>query len=273
MARNTLKNICRLIDAVNKDVPVEEMFLTDLKRSIEIDGEKEARKPSQTYKPSGLGCMRAMYYGVVGADCDSEKPNYSSVGICNSGSDIHVRIQTAISRMKENGIDCEYIDVAEFVKSRNIPDIEVVDRCGMETKLYNRALNMSFLSDGIIKYHNHYYIVEFKTEASFKWTARTGVDAKHLAQATAYSLSLQLPEVLFVYINRDLLDMKSYMFVPTDDDKEALIARIATCDEFVANKELPPKPTDLPRNACNYCGYRSLCEAENNGIKEDTVNE
>lgn len=269
MARNSLKNLCRLIEVANKEVPVEQMFLTDLKRSIELDSEKEARKPSQTYKPSGLGCIRSMYYGVIGAECEAEKPNYCSVGICNSGSDIHVRIQTAIAGMKANGVDCEYIDVAEFVKSRNIPDIEVVDHCGMETKLFNRALNMSFLSDGIIRYNGHYYIVEFKTEASFKWTARTGVDEKHYKQATAYSLSLQLPEVLFVYINRDVLDMKAYMFVPTEEAKNALVAEIATCDEFVANKELPPKPTDLPRNACTYCGYRVLCDKNDNGVNED----
>ena len=267
MARS-LSNLGRLLDAVNKKLPTEQMFLTDLKKSIELSAEKEARKPSQTYKPSSMNCIRAMYYMVTGAEGAEDIPSYCSVGICNSGSDIHVRIQQAVTNMKELGMDCEYIDVAEFVKQRNIPDLEVVDHCGMETKLYHKSLNMSFLSDGVIRYQGHYYVLEIKTEASFKWTSRTGVDAKHYRQGTAYSYALQIPDVIFLYINRDVLDMKAYMFTPTEEMKRKLVGDIARCDEYIACEELPPKPTDLPPTTCRYCGYVALCEANEKGAPD-----
>lgn len=260
MARG-LRNLGRLLDAVNKKLPVEQMFLTDLKKSIEMGAREESRKPSQTYKPSSMNCLRAMYYMVTGADAAEDVPGYCSVGICNSGSDIHVRIQKAVSDMLKYGMDCEYIDVAEFVRQREIPDIEVVDHCGMETKLYHKSLNMSFLSDGVIRYQGRYYILEIKTEASFKWTARSDVDPKHYRQGTAYSYALQIPDVIFLYINRDVLDMKAYMFTPTDEMKRKLVGDIARCDEYISCGELPPKPTDLPATACKYCGYLALCEA------------
>lgn len=262
MARSTLKNIGRLLDRVNEKLTPEQSFLADLKKSIEMTASKESRKPSQTYKPSSMKCIRNMYYQRTGCEPDVELTSYCSVGICNSGSDIHVRIQKAVEDMKNNGIDCEYIDVADYVKSRNLDYLEIVNKSGMETKLFHKTLNMSFMCDGIIRYKNHYYIIEFKTEASFKWSSRTGVDASHYHQGTAYSVAFNIPEVLFIYINRDILDMKAYMFVPTPEMKEELVGTIEDCEGYVQRMICPPKPTDLPRKVCDYCSYKTQCNKD-----------
>lgn len=263
MARNTLKNIGRLIDQVNEKLTPEQSFLADLKRSIELNEAKYARKPSQTYKPSSMKCMRNMYYQRMGVEPDEELPSYCMVGICNSGSDIHVRVQTAVSQMKDNGIDCEYIDVAEYVNSRGLDYLDVVSKSGVETKLFHKTLGMSFMCDGIVRYKNHYYILELKTEASFKWTNRTGVDPSHINQGTAYSVAFNIPEVLFVYINRDVLDMKAYMFRPTDEMKENLIGTIEDCEGYVKRMICPPKPSDIDKKTCSYCGYKTQCRKDN----------
>jgi len=262
MARSSLKNICRLIDAANAALPPEQSFLADLKRSIEMTEEKNSHKPSQTYKPSSMNCIRNMYYQIIGAEPDPSRTGYCAVGICNSGSDIHIRVQQAVDGMKDNGIDCEYIDVADFVKNRNLDYLEVVSKSGMETKLYYKNLNMSFLCDGIVRYKNHYYILEIKTEASFKWVSRNEVDPSHYKQGTAYSMAFQLPEVLFVYVNRDILDMKAYMFVPTDEMKEELIGQIEDCNGYVQRMICPPKPENVAKKTCSYCAYHTRCEKE-----------
>ena len=259
MARDRLKSVCRLIDAANTKVSPEQAFLADLKRSIEKSADKEARKPSQTYKPSSMNCIRNMYYQVMGVEQDPSQSAYCSVGICNSGTDIHIRIQKAVEDMKNNGIDCEYIDVEDYVRSRNLDYLEIVEKYGMETKLYYKDLNMSFLSDGIIRYKNHYYILEIKTEASFKWNTRDNVDPTHYKQGTAYSIAFKLPEVLFLYVNRDVLDMKAYMFVPTDEMKQDLVGMITECDGYVSRMICPPKPENVPKKTCSYCGYKTLC--------------
>ena len=120
MARTSLKNICKLIDSVTESLSPEQEFLNDLKRSIELDDSKNQRIPSKTYKPSGMNCIRASYYQVSGIEPDKSNSSYTLIGICNSGTDIHIRIQTAVEQMKDNGVDCEYIDVADYVKSRNL---------------------------------------------------------------------------------------------------------------------------------------------------------
>lgn len=257
----SLKNIARLLDSVNNDMPAEQDFLADLKRSIELTEKKNTGKPSLTYKPSSMKCVRSMYYQVTGAEVENSDVSYCLIGICNSGTDIHIRIQQAIEDMKDNGIDCEYIDVAKFIEDRKIKDVEVRSKSGMETKLYHTKLNMSFMCDGIIKYKNHYYILELKTETSYKWGMRKGVAEEHHAQATAYSIALNLPEILFVYISRDNLDMKSYMYVPTDEEKEMLIGKIEECDTCIKEHRVPAKP-DLPKGSCNYCLYKKQCGLE-----------
>lgn len=259
MSRNSLKNICRLINEVSADIPVEQQFLSDLKRSIELTETKNKRLPSKTYKPSSMNCIRNMYYQRIGKEQDKGNVGYCLVGICNSGTDIHERTQKAVSAMINNDIDCEYINVAEFVKSRQLNYLDIVSQQGMETKLFHKELQMSFLCDGIIRYKGHYYILELKTENSHKFFSRQEVDKNHYNQGTAYSIAFNLPEVIFVYISRDNLDMKSFMFKPTDEMKQNLIGRVDLCEQYVSKGQLPSIEDNIPKKACQYCAYKQSC--------------
>jgi hypothetical protein len=203
MSRN-IKNVMRLIDVANNELPIEKQFLLDLEHSIELEETKNSYIPSRTYKPSSMLCERQMVYQVLGYEPEKDNTTASLTGICESGTDRHLRIQKAIDNMKNNGIDCEYIDVAEYIKQRNIQDIEIVDKKEMETKLYNPKLNLSFLCDGIIRYKSKYYILEIKTESSNKFMKRTGVDESHYDQAIAYSTNLDIDKVMFLYESRDV---------------------------------------------------------------------
>lgn len=264
MARNSLKSVCRLLQEQTTQQPVEQSFLADLKRSIELTDKANRRVPSQTYKPSSMHCIRNMYFQRMGAQQDDGESSYTLIGICNSGSDIHQRIQQAVLDMPKNGMDCEYVNVADFVRSRELTNLDIVkepdpENGDYETKLFHKELNMSFLCDGIIKYHGRYYILELKTESSGKFMMRKGVDPKHFHQGTAYSIAFGISDVIFVYINRDVLDMKSFMFTPTNDMKTELVETIDRCEEYVTAEIVPPKPQDLPRQVCEYCSYKTEC--------------
>jgi len=264
--RSSLKSVMRLIDVATEKLSVEDAFLADLKRSIELTANKESKLPSQTYKPSGMQCIRAMYYQVAGKEPDPASATYCLVGICNSGSDIHQRIQQSVIDMKDNGIDCEYINVAEFVKSRNLDYLDIVkepdfENHDYETKLYHKTLNMSFLCDGIIRYQSKYYVLEIKSESSSKWLYREGVDKKHEHQGIAYPTVFNLDDTIFLYVNRDNLDMKAYMFHVTNEMKQALLGLIEECEGYVKRMITPPKP-ELPKGVCTYCMYKERCRKE-----------
>lgn len=265
MARNSLNNIRKLIDTAKKNSAPEQLFVAELKRSIEMTENKNKRKPSKYYKPSCMNCLRSMYYTRIGQKPDDGGSSYVNWGICNSGTDTHERVQDAISRMVDNGFDCEYVDVATFItKNREHLKkyLKVVGQQGMETKLLHKTLNLSFLCDGIIRYKGHYYILEIKTESGSKWYSREGVDPSHFRQATCYSTALDINEVLFLYINRDIFDFKSYLYTVTDDMKNDLVGYIEECEGYVKRLVAPPKPEDIAKKTCEYCNYRESCRKE-----------
>ena len=263
MTRSALKNVMRLIEVANNELPIEKQFLQELIASIEKNANNDSKIPSQTYKPSSMNCTRQMVYQVLGVKPEDKGTSYQLEGICESGTDRHIRIQQDIERMKETiNCDCEYINVADFVKQINLQDLEIVGQSGMETKLYNKKFNMSFMCDGIIRYKTKYFIFEFKTETSDKFYSRQDVDPSHYNQATAYSINFGIDNVLFIYENRNSLDKKAFIRHVTNDMKEELIGKIEYCDNYAKDLKIPPKPNDVLKKSCTYCQYKKRCEGD-----------
>jgi hypothetical protein len=261
MSRN-IKNIMCLIDVANNELPIEQQFLNDLKASIEKS--VETRKPSQTIKPSSCQCIRNAYFQVIGVEPTNNQTTYNLAGICESGTERHLDMQKNIQKMNEIlNIDCEYMDIETFIKSRNLPDLEIKEKKEVETKLYNSKYNMSFMTDGIIRYKGKYFIFEFKTETADKFYKRTGVDENHYNQAICYSLNFNLDNVIFLYENRNTLDLKCYLFKVTDEMKTTMIQKIELINESAKNKQVPNRPTNLPKKVCAYCNYKKECAKYN----------
>ena len=262
----TLSNLLNLVDAAKEELPIERQFLNDLTATIERHNEKTHRAPSQTYKPSSLHCIRNMYYQVTGVQGKADRETAELIGICESGTDRHERIQDYVALMKDYNIECEYVDVGEYVKSRQaeglLTDLDIVSKQGNETKLYNKKLNMSFLCDGIIRYKRKYYILEIKTENSNKFWDRKDVNPDHILQGTAYALNFGIQDVLFLYECRDNCSKKAYMLHVTEKMMSDLFAKIVECDDYVAQFKCPPIPEDLSKKACAYCPYAENCKYE-----------
>ena len=47
------------------------------------------------------------------------------------------------------------------------------------------------------------------------------------------------------------------------EQKYDLIALIETCDDYVKQNKVPPKPENLSKNVCSYCNYKSTCNKDN----------
>lgn len=262
MARTSMKSLLSLVREAENASPIPELFVQQLNRSIELTANKNNKLPSAHYKPSSMNCIRNMYYQMVQVPPESDFKKATLIGIGESGTDRHERLQLAVINMKSNDFDCEYIDVEEFIKERGITDVIVKGKRGIETQLFNTTFNLSFLCDGIIKFKNNYYILEIKTEASTKFYKRKDVDVVHYNQATAYAISLGLDNVLFLYENRDTCDKKSYMLTVTDSMKQKLICTIQSCDEYVDMQIVPPKPLNVVEKVCQYCAYRARCRGD-----------
>lgn len=255
------KNLAKMISQATRDKTPEQDFLYMLNEAIGRLDKESGRLPSQSYKPSSMGgCLRNCFFQVVGARQDVKlKTDPQLVGMGQSGTARHEHIQTAIAQMKRLGYDVEWIDVAEFLKMRPVKGTIIKERKGMETKLYNELFNLSFMCDGIIKLHGRYYILEIKTEASFKFQGRTQPEQDHIIQASCYSLAIGINDVMFLYENRDVCAKKTFLVHVTEENRAEIVHRIETSNSHIQSGTVPPKETDK----CKYCQYTEECKKYN----------
>jgi CRISPR/Cas system-associated exonuclease Cas4 (RecB family) len=264
MKKNSLKNIHRLINLSASTSPANESFVVDLKSTIErVDQENSKnRKASTGYNPSGIQCIRSMYYKTTGAVKSDDRATAELIGMGEVGSARHLKIQEAICEMARFGIDCDFVKPSKYIKSRGLDYLQILNELDYETLIYYPYLNLKFLTDGIIKYAGQYYILEIKTETMYKWQNRTSVEPSHIEQAICYSIAYNINQVMFLYESRDTLGKKAYIVEVTDEMKEEIISRIETCDSYVKQLKVPPKPKNITKKMCAYCAYKKVCEKD-----------
>lgn len=234
---------------------IAEQFLVDLQYTMEKENETDY-VPTKSFKPSGISsCRRALYYQLTGVMPDTAAPDTNLVGICESGTHRHDDIQSYVCAMSEYGIDCEWLDVGDYIIQNDIPDLDIIGQRGHETKLYSTKYNMRFMCDGLIRYKGELYILEIKTESSRKYGSHSEPHADHKLQAACYSMTLQVPKVIFIYENRDVCSKKGFLFEVPNTMVEYVEDIINSVNKAVADNVIPCKESDK----CCYCKYKTQC--------------
>lgn len=235
---------------------VSEYLLDNLIHNIENIPKKI---PNPTYKPSSIDCIRKMFFIMNEVEPVSQTFDYQMIGIQESGTDRHIRIQKAIKNIPAVA-DIEYITVADYVKENKLDYLKVNSFNEYETHLFDNRYKLSFMCDGLLKIKGKYYILEIKTEASNKFFSHNEPYQTHIEQVSCYALSLGIDEVLFIYENRDLLTKNCFYFKVSRSDKNLIIKRIENCDKYIKSGKIPPKPIEAQNASfCNYCNYKSIC--------------
>ena len=216
----------------------------------------------------------------IGEEPDNMRTEYNAVGMADTGTRRHEAIQEVLLEMDEMGYDWKYVDVLDYLQEKwdsgKCLDIEVHGKRGAETKLFNKALGISFMCDGIIKRKStgQYYLFEFKNQVSFKFSSKMSheamgpdkkvyivpgaVDAEHMAQVSCYCMSLDLDQAFVVYENRDICTLECPEIVTiTEEMKLACSSKIFECDGYV-EKMIPPPPHDTSK-PCRWCSYQTSC--------------
>lgn len=271
---NTRRKLGKLVTASAKKQPLNKAFLTDVMSAIEALDRKGRRMPSRTYKPSSMVCMRQMYYMVTGEKPDESRTDYASVGMADTGTRRHVAIQEAISAMAELGYEWKYLDVEEYIREKQAHgkclDIQVVGKRGVETQLRHKALNISFMCDGIVRHipSGEDFLFEFKNQISFKYShddkdkgavSKSHVDEAHEDQVCTYCMALDLERALVLYENRDNCNLECpEVFEVTPEMKQARVDKILECDSYVERQVPPPMHHD--KKPCRWCNYQTSCK-------------
>ena len=252
MSRKVLLSLIR--DKV-QILPAEQSFLADLKATVSACNPQHPR--STHFKPSSLHCARQVYFDKVGASVDATLNEYSSVRICETGTSSHEAIQHYVSEMSKHGKDCKFVDVEEYVKEHKLDYLQIVSKKEYETKLYDTRYDLSFLCDGLILYKGKYYILEIKTETDNKGVYRDSADSYHTNQSVAYSLSLGIDDIMWIYEERNFCIPKTFHTVVTEEQRANLLMFFETVEQAVKDMK-PPEKCNL-RKVCEYCAYKTEC--------------
>lgn len=235
-----------------------ELFLKDLIRTSELQGKKSI--PSGHYKPSSMNCLRSMYYQARKFSLDDVGDDHIRIALGESGTDRHLRLQKIISKMQDFGFNCKWLDVSKYVEQHPELHLKVTGKDEFETLCYSSKYNLSFKCDGLISYQGQLYILEIKTESLHKWIGRKAPSEDHLNQIKCYSLCLGIPDIMFIYENRDNCVKKSYVFHVEENMKTEIVERINECNGYVQRCISPPKVEN--KRYCTYCDYKKRCKED-----------
>lgn len=247
----------KLLRQFRSDAEPADQFVTMLQETIRKM--HPPRKPSASFKPSSLGtCLRRNYYELTGAAINNDPVSDELIGMGESGTDRHTRLQKYVQQMRAQGFDCDWVDVEAYLQAFPRPGVTIRRRQGAEVGLAYEPLGLHLFLDGLIKLNGTYYVLEFKTEASFKWQARKAPEPLHIIQVTCYALVMGLSDVIILYESRDTCRKKAYRVTITGDQKQALRLFIERVRGYVALKTLPPRTED--QTNCKYCPYTQICD-------------
>lgn len=228
-------------------------FLDVLIKDIEMNAVRGNNKPVTAFKPSMMHCQREVFFAFKNFPQDTTLPDYQSIGILENGTDRHRRIQDALLKSKK----IEYLDISKFILENQLGYLEILGDYGNETLLYNKRLNMRFMTDGLVKYNDKVYILEIKTEASMKYEKHTAVWEEHYIQASCYSISFMVNDILFLYENRDTLEKKVCPLFVTHEMRQSVYDFINAVNSYLEVDGLPPKTANTKH--CQWCAYRGSC--------------
>lgn len=253
---------------VDSELPINTLFLNALTHSIEEE-RASTRPPSIAYSPSGMNCIRAMYYKRRGTIPDKDTTIYSDIGMANTGTGRHEDIQNALIYMTNHGGRFKYIDVGRYVEEKQkrgkCTQLKVTGKDGAETKLWDVERDVRFRCDGII-YDSKtaiFYLFEFKNQISNSAAGKACVDMKHHCQVDCYCAELDLKYALVTYENRDTCQL----YVPevyevTEYAKIRALQKIDDCERMAKHGTVPARPTNLSPSDCNWCKYKSYCKQD-----------
>lgn len=253
-----------IIKSAQEKQDIAKEFLDDYIYAVEKIDKEERKIPSKSFKPSSLACSRGAVIQALGIEPDEPKNTHNIIDICKNGTNTHLQIQEVVDKMISQKLDWKFCDVGSYVKENNI-NLSIISDMNKEsgeyeTKLFSEKYNIRFLCDGLLQHNKKYYILEIKTISSRQFWNLKDVLEKHKQQAISYCCLLHIDSVIFLYQERDIMNKKTFLFTPTQKEKENWVKRLEYLNDCVNKKYIPEKPKEADSKFCQYCNYKTYCK-------------
>lgn len=223
---------------------------------------KNSEPKHRTFAPSQMRCDRVSWFRLRGTEPDKiDNPD--------SGLDFTAKIGTAcheiIQERLRNQLESDWIAVEDWVKCN--PDKFKDYQWSLTGSGYETLIDMvkpypvRFACDGILRLNGIIYLLEIKTAEFSSLQDLVEPKEKHLDQIKCYSTLLHIPNVLFLYQDRQYGEMKCFEITVSESDQVELRARMDSVIRAVESNIAPEGlPVGDPNCSPNMCPYYRVCK-------------
>lgn len=229
----------------------------------EIKSSKEGPK-NRTFAPSQMRCDRVSWFRLRGVEPDKIKePDRTLSFTAEIGTACHETIQDRLIRnMKDDWITVnQWIEQnPEFFKDY---DMDLDTSRGNETLIeLRKPFPVRFACDGIVRFQDKIRLLEIKTSEFSSWNDLTEPKPQHLDQIKCYSTLLHIPDVLFLYEDRQYGDFKCFEVQVTEFEQDALRERMQRIMDL-ADACIAPEGLPVGDSWCtsSMCPYYKTCQS------------
>lgn len=233
-------------------------FLAMYTDTIQSELQAEAAElPHRTFAPSQMRCDRISWFRLRGTEPDSV-PNVDATlsFTAEIGTACHETIQNRLMTVLGN----DWIPVQSWIDSN--PEYFSEYDMDIETKGYESLINLRspypvrFACDGIIRFNNKIYLLEIKTAEFSSLNELTRPKDKHMDQVKCYSTLMHIPDVLFLYQDRNYGELKcfevNFSNVEWQEVRTKMDNVLQAVQSNIAPEGLPVGDPDCSSSMCKY---------------------
>lgn len=240
-------------------------FLDMYTKILEQEITDKAIEPKhKTFAPSQMRCDRVSWFRLRGTQPDTVKnPDLAMDFTAQVGTACHEAIQNRLF----NKLGTDWIAVAVWLEMHKDwfegYDMELNIRPGsFETQIEMRKpFPVRFACDGIINFEGKVRLLEIKTAEFSSLQDLTGPKEKHLDQIKCYATLLHIPDVLFLYQDRQWGELKCFEITVDEIEQQRVREKMQNVLDLVeANIAPEGLPIGDPDCSSSMCPYFKVCK-------------
>lgn len=162
-------------------------------------------------------------------------------------------LEPHILRLFDHGDHMHQLIMSALTSTR---DIHVV---ASEVKIPPQEL-LSGRADAVISDGNQLYVLDIKSMNSIVFRSMEEPKPENVQQLQLYLYYFKISKGILLYVNKDNLQLKEYIFDYNLEEAKMLINRMKLLRKQIDTNIIPKRLVSYPSDwQCRYCQYRSVC--------------
>jgi len=201
---------------------------------LDKEKDKDKKPPKHFYISQAGKCPRHLFFKFKNVPEKELEPHI--LRLFDHGDHMHQLIMSALTSTRDIHV------VASEVK---IPPQELI----------------SGRADAVISDGNQLYVLDIKSMNSMIFRTLEEPKPENVQQIQLYLYYFKIPKGILLYVNKDNLQLKEFIFDYNPAQAEELIKGLTTLKSKIDSNIIPVRLADYPDNwQCRYCQYKSVCD-------------